>query len=49
MSWEETDRYALVYPCAGALADTGARTVPASLGALLGTARAGVLVLLGSP
>ncbi|MET9835792.1 ArsR family transcriptional regulator [Streptomyces sp. NPDC006385] len=49
VSWEEPDRYALVYPCAGALADPGARTVPASLGALLGAARAAVLVLLGSP
>ncbi len=49
VAWEGTDRYALVYPCAGALADPGGRPVPASLGALLGTARAGVLVRLGSP
>ncbi|MGW6903075.1 helix-turn-helix domain-containing protein [Streptomyces sp. NPDC054940] len=49
VSWEESGRYALVYPCAGALADPGARTVPASLGALLGPARAAVLVLLDSP
>jgi DNA-binding transcriptional ArsR family regulator len=49
VAWEGTDRYALVYPCAGALADPGSRPVPASLGALLGTARAGVLVRLGSP
>ena len=45
VSWEGTDRYALVYPCAGALADPGGRPVPARLG----TARAGVLVRLGSP
>lgn len=49
VSWEERERYALVYACAGALTDPGARTVPASLGALLGPARAGVLVLLDSP
>ncbi|MGW3986739.1 ArsR/SmtB family transcription factor [Streptomyces sp. NPDC004830] len=49
VSWEGTDRYALVYPCAGALADPGGRPVPASLGALLGTARAGVLIRLASP
>ncbi|MFF0890580.1 ArsR/SmtB family transcription factor [Streptomyces sp. NPDC003456] len=49
VSWEGRDRYALVYPCAGALADPGGAPVPASLGALLGTARAGVLVRLASP
>ncbi|MGW8064712.1 ArsR/SmtB family transcription factor [Streptomyces ziwulingensis] len=49
VSWEEPERYAVVYPCAGVLADDGARTVPTALGALLGPARAGVLVLLGSP
>jgi DNA-binding transcriptional ArsR family regulator len=49
VSWEEPGRYAVIYACAGALADPGGRTVPASLGALLGPARAGVLVLLDSP
>ncbi|MET8854680.1 transcriptional regulator [Streptomyces sp. NPDC004579] len=47
--WEGRDRYALVYPCTGALTDVGAAVVPESLGALLGTARAGVLVRLDSP
>ncbi|MEU9288461.1 winged helix-turn-helix domain-containing protein [Streptomyces sp. NPDC048275] len=47
--WEEDKRYAVVYPCAGALADVRAEAVPESLGALLGTARAGILVLLDSP
>ncbi|MEV6943091.1 winged helix-turn-helix domain-containing protein [Streptomyces sp. NPDC051172] len=47
--WEIPKRYAIVYGCTGALADPGARNVPASLGALLGPARAGVLVLLASP
>ncbi|MEW2620766.1 helix-turn-helix domain-containing protein [Streptomyces sp. NPDC048106] len=49
VSWDDGERYALVYPCAGALADTGGHPAPAALGALLGPARAGVLVLLGSP
>ena len=49
VSWEEPDRYALVYACTGALTDPGARTAHAILGALLGPARATVLVLLGSP
>jgi len=48
-TWEEPRRYAIVYGCTGALADPGARRVPASLGVLLGTGRAGVLVLLDSP
>ncbi|MFD5075681.1 ArsR family transcriptional regulator [Streptomyces sp. NPDC058371] len=51
-SWQEPHRYALVYPCSGPLAGTGPRgpeSVPESLGALLGPARAGVLVLLDSP
>ncbi|WP_328554974.1 ArsR/SmtB family transcription factor [Streptomyces sp. NBC_00358] len=49
VSWEESRRYAVVYPCTGALADVRAAAVPEGLGALLGTARAGVLVLLDSP
>lgn len=49
VSWEERERYAVVYPCAGVLAGHGDRPVPASLGALLGESRAGVLVLLDSP
>jgi DNA-binding transcriptional ArsR family regulator len=48
-TWEEPGRYALVYGCAGALADPGARSVPASLGTLLGAGRARVFVLLDSP
>lgn len=49
VSWEERTRYAIVYPCAGALADGSGRAVPRGLGALLGAGRAEVLVLLGSP
>lgn len=48
VSWD-ADRYAVVYPCAGALADTGRARVPEPLRALLGPARAAVLVLLGAP
>ncbi|MFF4659357.1 ArsR family transcriptional regulator [Streptomyces sp. NPDC001381] len=48
VSWEGRERYAVVYPCAGALAgDDRERAAPAALGALLGPARASVLVLLG--
>ncbi|MDX2683046.1 ArsR/SmtB family transcription factor [Streptomyces sp. NY05-11A] len=50
VSWEGRERYAVVYPCAGVLAgDHGerARAAPAALSALLGSARATVLVLLG--
>ncbi|MBO1337267.1 ArsR family transcriptional regulator [Streptomyces sp. VRA16 Mangrove soil] len=46
---EPPDRYAIVYPCAGALADAGRVAPPDALAALLGTARAQVLVLLGQP
>lgn len=52
VSWEKTGgRNAVVYPCAGALTDSdGRRTaVPAGLGALLGRARAQVLMLLDAP
>ncbi|MFD7298275.1 ArsR/SmtB family transcription factor [Streptomyces sp. NPDC059897] len=52
VSWpEETpvDRYAVIYPCAGALADTDRTAPPGALAALLGAARAQVLVLLGQP
>jgi len=49
VSWDDGERYAVIYPCSGVLAGTGDRAVPAGLGALLGPARAGVLVLLDSP
>ncbi|WP_328440148.1 winged helix-turn-helix domain-containing protein [Streptomyces sp. NBC_00444] len=50
VSWAEPERrYAVIYPCRGALADVSDRPPPASLGALLGTARAALLVLLDSP
>jgi DNA-binding transcriptional ArsR family regulator len=49
VSWDAPHRYAVVYPCSGALADAGRTPVPAALGTLLGPARAGVLVLLDTP
>jgi DNA-binding transcriptional ArsR family regulator len=56
VAWEEPRRYALMYQCSGALADGQAATgergrvpVPQTLSALLGPARARVLVLLDSP
>ncbi|MGW0081140.1 ArsR family transcriptional regulator [Streptomyces sp. NPDC003393] len=52
VSWEESDRrYAVVYGCSGVLAgsEVGRAAVPAGLGALLGRARAQVLVLLDTP
>ncbi|MFF3613571.1 ArsR/SmtB family transcription factor [Streptomyces sp. NPDC002580] len=49
VSWEGSRRYAVVYPCAGALTDVRTEAVPESLGTLLGPARAGVLVLLDAP
>ncbi|MFI9806390.1 ArsR family transcriptional regulator [Streptomyces sp. NPDC052301] len=49
VAWEEGERYAVIYPCAGVLTDTGERAVPTGLGALLGATRAEVLVLLDCP
>ena len=49
VSWDEPHRYALMYPCSGVLAQAGPAPVPDALGALLGPARAGVLVLLDTP
>ncbi|HEX4832894.1 MAG TPA: winged helix-turn-helix domain-containing protein [Trebonia sp.] len=42
-------RYAIHYPCSGVLAGLGAAPVPEPLAALLGPARARLLVLLGAP
>ncbi|WP_031085301.1 ArsR/SmtB family transcription factor [Streptomyces sp. NRRL WC-3549] len=50
VSWDaEERRYAVVYSCSGVLSDVHGQAVPDSLGRLLGPARAGVLVRLGSP
>ena len=49
VSWDEPHRYAVMYPCAGVLAQADPAPVPEALGALLGPGRAGVLVLLDTP
>jgi len=48
VSWAEPERYAIIYPCTGALTtpDTAA---PGALGRLLGEHRAAVLMLLDGP
>ncbi|GAA4624463.1 winged helix-turn-helix domain-containing protein [Actinoallomurus vinaceus] len=48
VSWE-TGRYAVIYPCSGVLATPDPAPVPGALGALLGHARARVLMLLDTP
>ncbi|WP_335936305.1 ArsR/SmtB family transcription factor [Streptomyces sp. PTD5-9] len=50
VSWaDDALRYAIVYPCSGALADADRASAPEPLGRLLGPARAAVLVLLARP
>lgn len=50
VSWDdEAQRYAVVYPCSGTLADADRARVPDSLSRLLGPGRAAVLVLLADP
>ncbi|GAA2407501.1 ArsR/SmtB family transcription factor [Nonomuraea africana] len=49
IGWSLPHRYAVVYVCSGALADVDTVPVPEALGALIGPARAKVLILLGTP
>lgn len=50
VSWEGRERYAVIYPCLGVLADDHERRpAPAGLRTLIGTARAGLLALLATP
>ena len=50
VAWDEPHRYAVMYPCSGALAEPARRaTAPETLGALLGPARAAILMLLVTP
>lgn len=49
VSYDYTDRYAVIYPCSGVLAEADQAVVPVALGRLLGPARAAVLELLGTP
>jgi DNA-binding transcriptional ArsR family regulator len=49
VAWDRPDRYAVMYPSSGALAEADRRPVPHTLEALLGPARARVLVLIDTP
>jgi hypothetical protein len=49
VSWDLPHRYAVIYPCSGALADSALTSPPEALSALLGPSRAVVLVLLDTP
>lgn len=50
VGWDAPHRYAIIYPCSGALADpTATPASPGALGRLLGDARASVLLLLDTP
>lgn len=47
--WDEPSRYAVIYPCAGSLADTRSGTPPQALERLIGPARASILTQLETP
>ena len=47
--WDEPERYAVIYPCSGTLADSSAGAPPEALSRLLGATRATVLTELGTP
>jgi DNA-binding transcriptional ArsR family regulator len=49
VAWDDTPRYAIVYPCSGVLADSDQTTPPEPLARLLGANRAKILVLLDFP
>ncbi|MFI5806897.1 ArsR family transcriptional regulator [Streptomyces sp. NPDC051561] len=49
VSWEGRHRYAVTYPCTGALTEPSGPPAPHALAALLGPARSQILVLLDSP
>jgi DNA-binding transcriptional ArsR family regulator len=49
VSWDVPHRYALIYPCSGALAEPDLASPPQALAALLGPARASILALLDAP
>ena len=49
VAWDARPDYAIVYPCTGALADTGTTVAPRPLARLLGANRATILLLLAAP
>jgi DNA-binding transcriptional ArsR family regulator len=49
VGWREPERYAVIYPCAGLLADPAAGAPPEALRRLLGPVRAEILGRLDAP
>jgi DNA-binding transcriptional ArsR family regulator len=49
VTWDARHRHALIHPCSGVLAGTDRTPASETLGALLGPARARILVLLATP
>lgn len=49
VSWDRPHRFSAVYPCTGPLSEPVRAAVPGALGRLLGSGRAGVLLLLDTP
>jgi DNA-binding transcriptional ArsR family regulator len=47
--WDEPERYAVIYPCSGTLAETSSAARPKALSRLLGPTRATILTELASP
>jgi DNA-binding transcriptional ArsR family regulator len=47
--WHEPERYAVIYPCSGTLADSSASAPPEALSRLLGPTRATILIELTTP
>jgi DNA-binding transcriptional ArsR family regulator len=47
--WDEPERYAVIYPCSGTLADSRTEAPPEALGRLLGPTRATILTELAAP
>ena len=49
VAWDHRNRYAIMYPCTGILADAADPASPDALARLIGPARAGILVQLAEP
>jgi DNA-binding transcriptional ArsR family regulator len=49
VGWDEPDRYAIIYPCAGVLADVGGSKPPDALARLTGVNRGAILMALAEP
>lgn len=49
VAWDEPDRYAIIYPCTGTLADAGTVKPSDALARLIGGNRAAVLMVLAEP